>query len=270
MAYSSKPLQNTIVFVLLLLSKAALTQEQNTEYDTYAFALEWSGTVCKFNDCRVFDKSYSGTFNIHGLWPDRNNGDNPFFCTNTPLGYSDLQKGLQYSLQSYWSGLYSDDQSFLEHEWGKHGTCWNPQYGNMDEIPEKVRSFVEVARERTNQIPSDYLNLVVHLSSDVYRIFNDLEKQGIVPSDNQLYSLSQIKGALKKAYGTDEIAVNCLRDETGQSYFSDILMCLDKNYNPIPCKTAYLSGGCPSTGLKYPEKKIGDGEVKKKTEVVIF
>jgi ribonuclease T2 len=32
-------------------------------------------------------------------------------------------------MNKYWNGLYSDDETFLSHEWSKHGTCFD---GNID------------------------------------------------------------------------------------------------------------------------------------------
>lgn len=69
---------------------------------------------------------------IHGLWPDYCDGTYTQYCdesrqyTNisdilTAAGRTDL---LDF-MDVYWKDQGGDDESFWEHEWGKHGTCYS-------------------------------------------------------------------------------------------------------------------------------------------------
>lgn len=92
--------------LLLIFMSAGIVMSNDHTYDYYSFALEWPGSVCKFKNCAE-DHTIAGTWNLHGLWPDANNGHHPFFCTKTPTDWDNLPKDLRNSLAQYWSGLYS-------------------------------------------------------------------------------------------------------------------------------------------------------------------
>jgi ribonuclease T2 len=76
------------------------------DYDNYSLAIEWSGTVCRFKSCTE-DNSARDNWNLHGLWPNKDDGNHPFTCTSTPLNFESLESGLRNDLNLYWSGLYS-------------------------------------------------------------------------------------------------------------------------------------------------------------------
>lgn len=123
----------------------------------------------------------------------------------------------------------------------------------MTRVPQALEQPLITARNYQGQRPSDFLNLVVTLSRDVYNVYDMLEKNGIVPSDERSYSHSQIQRAFKDAYGVNEVHIECVRDESGKPYFSSVMLCLDKNYNPINC-TSNSESGCPANEIRYPIK----------------
>ena len=134
-----------LVFIgCCILSRSSLAQSTK-DYDSYALALEWQGTVCKFKDCQQ-DYTAAGTWNLHGLWPDADNGKHPFFCTNVPLNWDGLSQDLKTLLSQYWSGLYSSQQQFLDHEWTKHGTCWRTDYGTISQMPAPLQQMLTSVR----------------------------------------------------------------------------------------------------------------------------
>jgi ribonuclease T2 len=70
------------------------------------------------------------SWTIHGLWPDHCDGTFDASCDSTrnyqnitsiisSFGKTEL---LSY-MQTYWKDYNGDDESFWQHEWGKHGTC---------------------------------------------------------------------------------------------------------------------------------------------------
>jgi len=176
--------------ILLFVGICALfrsSASQSTKnYDSYALALEWQGTVCKFKNCGQ-DYTAAGTWNLHGLWPDADNGQHPFFCTNAPLNWDNLSDDLKKQLSLYWSGLYSSQQQFLDHEWTKHGTCWRTDYGTISMMPNQLQQLLTTIRTHS-QNSADFLNFVVTLSKQVYRVYDLLSQNGISPSTTATYT----------------------------------------------------------------------------------
>lgn len=73
---------------------------------------------------------FSNSWTIHGLWPDHCDGTYDANCDSSraytnitdileSYGKTDL---LSY-MNEYWLDENGDNESFWEHEWGKHGTC---------------------------------------------------------------------------------------------------------------------------------------------------
>ena len=226
----------TLVALLALtaLSFSMVTLEKNLEmgqYDHYTFTVEWPGTVCLSQNCN--QDFVTGThFNLHGLWPDGTGGRYPSYCTNTPLNFYNLPSDLLSLLKEYWSGLYSSEQGFINHEWTKHGTCWNPTYGYLNQMPSAVRSIVSTARSSGSQNPADFLRLVVALSKDAYNVYNILANAGITPSQSTTYSYNSIVNALGNKLGISQFNVACQSGNLQAVYF-----CLDKNYQPTDCSS---------------------------------
>ena len=67
---------------------------------------------------------------VHGLWPDHCDGTYSQYCDENRQ-YKNISAILQsYGktellayMEKYWKDQGGNDESFWEHEWGKHGTC---------------------------------------------------------------------------------------------------------------------------------------------------
>ena len=67
---------------------------------------------------------------VHGLWPDRCDGTYEANC-DAARAYTNITQILQAAgqtalldyMNTYWKDYQGNDESFWEHEWGKHGTC---------------------------------------------------------------------------------------------------------------------------------------------------
>ena len=220
----------------------------DTNYDIYLYVSEWPGTVCKYNDCK-YDNVKTRHFNLHGLWPQYLNGSWPQNCTNTPLNYDSFDQSLKTQLTEYWSGLYTKEEDFLGHEWGKHGTCWNPTFGVLNKMPTPLRPTVSAARARTTQSSSDFLKLVVSIIEDLYDFYAIFRNGGILPSDEQTYSLADMRKVISSKLGisTTGFALKC----QDRKYLDTILVCLDKNYQPRDGCEKFLEGDCDDQ-VSYP------------------
>lgn len=63
------------------------------------------------------------TFTVHGLWPQRRDGTWPEFCDSSSQLDMDEIEDLLPDLEKAWPSWSSDDETFWNHEWTRHGTC---------------------------------------------------------------------------------------------------------------------------------------------------
>ena len=94
----------------------------------------------------------SDSWTIHGLWPDHCDGTYDANC-DAARAYTNITQILQAAgatdllsyMNIYWKDYQGNDESFWEHEWGKHGTCistLNPScYTNYSPQEEVVDFF---------------------------------------------------------------------------------------------------------------------------------
>ena len=127
-------------FISILATLFIMSIEVVRSYDYYILAVELPGTVCKSRDCNYLDSLTSTSINMHGLWPNYNNGSYPQFCTEDKYDPSKLTSETISLLNSNWAGLYSDSNNFRSHEWEKHGTCFQ-----NNQI--KIKSFLRILEE---------------------------------------------------------------------------------------------------------------------------
>ena len=122
--------------------------------------------------------------------PDECNGSYQQFCDESRQ-YKNITQILQhfnrYDLLTYmalyWKDYQGQDESFWEHEWGKHGTC--------------ISTFD--TKCYTDYVPTqevvDYFEKTLQLFS-VLDTFAFLKDAGIVPSVSKTYTYSEIRKAL--------------------------------------------------------------------------
>lgn len=76
------------------------------------------------------NKGPNNSWTLHGLWPDRCDGTYDANCdpsreyTNiTAILNSYGKTDLLAYMNTFWKDYQGNDETFWEHEWGKHGTC---------------------------------------------------------------------------------------------------------------------------------------------------
>ena len=139
---------------------------------------------------------------IHGLWPDHCDGTYSQYCDEsrqykniTQILESFYRYDLLDYMNVYWKDQGGNDESFWEHEWGKHGTCistFDPSCYIGYQPQQEVVDFFE----KTVQLFSKL---------DTYRFLKDA---GIVPSVNATYTYTQIRQALVKDRGVN-VTIEC-------------------------------------------------------------
>ena len=97
-------------------------------------------------------------------------------------------------MENYWLSDNGQDETFWEHEWAKHGTCYstlNPDC-YTDYVPqEEVVDFFNVTATLFESLPT----------------YQWLADAGITPS-NQQYSSSDILNALQQGFG-ESVIISC-------------------------------------------------------------
>ena len=134
---------------------------------------------------------------IHGLWPDHCDGTYSQYCDESRQ-YTNITQILEsfnrYDLLDYmnvyWKDEGGNDESFWEHEWGKHGTC----ISTLD-----PSCYIDY---QPQQEVVDFFQKTVQLFSklDTYEFLKDA---GIVPSANATYTYTQITQALVRHRGVN-------------------------------------------------------------------
>lgn len=68
----------------------------------------------------LFKCNSSSNFTIHGLWNEHSD-----FCTTEPFNITSISPETIKNMNKYWYSCYENSSKFWEHEWSKHGTCFN-------------------------------------------------------------------------------------------------------------------------------------------------
>ncbi len=150
---------------------------------------------------------------------------------------------LQY-MQTYWKDYTGDDESFWEHEWGKHGTCISTLkpscYTNYQPTQEAV----------------DFFNRAVSLFQTLPS-YSWLAAAGIVPSSTATYTLSAIQSALTSHFGF-AVTINCNSNkELDELWYHYNVQGSVQSGTFQPATPVGSGSTCPSTGIKYLPKPGG-------------
>ncbi|KIP11112.1 hypothetical protein PHLGIDRAFT_64365 [Phlebiopsis gigantea 11061_1 CR5-6] len=189
----------------------------------------------------------SDSWTIHGLWPDNCDGTYSENCDSS-RDYTDISSLLTAQgasdtlsyMQKYWVDINGKDETFWEHEWSTHGTCYSTL--NTACLPSGSPKGAEAVA---------FFNTVVGLFKTL-PTYEWLAAAGITPSSSKTYTLSAITSALKSASGVTP-ALDCSSGALNQiSYYFNLKGSLiDGDFVAID---APKKGSCASTGLKYPLK----------------
>src|SRR5690349_6185157 len=130
-----RALRATVLLALALL--AACEPESNVDH--YTLALSWQPAFCEYNtrkpECGALDENDFAATNLtlHGLWPNADDGDHPFYC-GVPASDRRVDEtgdwcalpapGIDQATESALAEAMPGSRSCLDrHEWIKHGTC---------------------------------------------------------------------------------------------------------------------------------------------------
>lgn len=192
------------------------------DWDHFVFAQEWPVAVCeqakeKMHNCTI--PSVVHSWGIHGLWPSLKDTRGPTNCNlSKPFDFSKL-KPLLNELHQFWPNMYADtnDSTFWQHEWEKHGRCATTLPATADEYMYFKQS----------------LQLIKQFDASIL-----LKNKRILPSNVTMYTLAQIQNALKKQLGNKNVVIECTKDlATGKDMLYEVEICMNKQFQPIDCYT---------------------------------
>ncbi|KAK3177225.1 hypothetical protein OEA41_008554 [Lepraria neglecta] len=150
---------------------------------------------------------------VHGLWPDHCDGTYSQYCDESRQ-YTNISailksynaNSLLSYMETYWKDDGGNDESFWEHEWGKHGTCISTFDPNcyVDYTPQE-----EVV---------DFFQKTIDLfkTLDTYAF---LAIAGIVPSTTKGYTSAQIEHALGAFRRGVNASIQCTGNQLNQVYY---------------------------------------------------
>jgi len=146
-------------------------------------------------------------------------------------------------METYWKNDDGTDESFWEHEWGKHGTCYSTLEPScyIDYQPqEEVVDFFATTVGLFKQLPT----------------YNYLAAANIYPSATKNYTYDEVMAALNKPRGVNAT----LECEDGQLYevyytFNTIGSIADGTF--VPSNPVGEGVGCPES-FQYLPKNASD------------
>ncbi|KAG4438713.1 hypothetical protein IFR05_005793 [Cadophora sp. M221] len=191
----------------------------------------------------------NNSWTVHGLWPDKCDGTYEANCdpsreyTNiTAILQSYEKTDLLSYMNTYWKDYQGNDETFWEHEWGKHGTC-------ISTLDTKCYSGHSGQEEVV-----DYFEVAVELFKGLDS-FAFLEKAGIVPSTTTTYTLAQIQDVLTAAHGFP-VTLGCSGTLFEEIWYHYNVLGSVPTGEFVPTSPDGSKSDCPATGLRYVPKYL--------------
>ncbi|EIM82063.1 ribonuclease T2 [Stereum hirsutum FP-91666 SS1] len=148
------------------------------------------------------DIGEADSFGIHGLWPDKCNGQFYENCDSS-RDYSsssisnNLPSQLKSFMETYWQSNDESPEAFWAHEWSTHGTC-------VSTLEPSCFSGYTSGAEATL-----YFQTIVNLFQEL-NVYQALSDAGITPSSSKKYSASAMQDAIQSgtSYTPDLVCTN--------------------------------------------------------------
>lgn len=187
-------------------------------------------------------------FTLHGLWPDNCDGQYEQFCDNS-MNIRSAREILQEhneiellrKMEKVWKNFNGNDDSLWVHEFNKHATC-------LSTIKESC-----YLNFKKDQNVIDFFKKTVELYEEL-PTYEWLAENGIVPSNDQLYSKKQIEDTLSARFG-QPVFIKCNKYHALQEvwYFYHLRgSVINGDYVAIP---SLLNSQCPEEGIRYIPKE---------------
>jgi ribonuclease T2 len=191
------------------------------------------------------------SWTIHGLWPDRCDGTYDANCdpsreyTNISSIISSFGKTeLLAYMQTYWKDYQGNDETFWEHEWGKHGTCIStlePECYSDHTATEEVVDFFQKTVDLFKTLPS----------------YEWLAAAGITPSTSATYTTAAIQSAIAAKRPGVSVTLGCRSGVLDEIWYHYDVRGSVVTGEFVPANPDGTKSTCPATGIKYLPKNGG-------------
>jgi len=197
------------------------------EYDLLIFARFWMGEPSTDIACGSFAAS---NLTVHGLWPQYTEAHEdshlwPQFCnaSSAATGVSDRVQQKMLPLWQQYARSYPDTsdlkyKGLAEHEWNRHGVCWNSSVNQLaasDDLDNLQIEFFERSMDLVERFPTPAI-------------------LGNALRSNTTIALADLQAAFG---GKDMVTLQCTKD--GQ--LSMVSLCFDKQLSKqITCPDSVL------------------------------
>ncbi|KAG6035552.1 hypothetical protein E4U41_006012 [Claviceps citrina] len=186
------------------------------------------------------------SWTIHGLWPDNCDGSYPARC-DISRAYTDIEDILSSAgasetldyMKTFWKDYQGDDETFWQHEWGKHGTCissLNPECYSGYEPKEEAVDFFKKTVELFKSLPT----------------YEWLAEAGITPLSTKYYSLNKIQGVLSEKHGA-KVTLSCKGKSLNEVWYHYNVRGSLQTGKFVPAEPDGTKGKCPSQVLYRPK-----------------
>jgi ribonuclease T2 len=143
-------------------------------------------------------------------------------------------------MQTYWKDYMGDDETFWEHEFGKHGTCMSTLK------PECYTNY-----QPTDEV-ADYFSRAVSLFKTL-PTYDWLAAAGIVPSTTATYTLAAIQAALTAHHGHN-VVIRCSGASLNELWYHFHVQGSIQGGRFQAVDPVGSGSTCPATGIKYLPK----------------
>lgn len=219
-----------------------IIQTQFWDYDT---------SYNKRETPRTDKRDTSDVFTIHGLWNDLCDGSYKQYCDSS-LEFADSdnlediianqfnRQDLYDAMSTYWLSNSGSDASLWEHEYNKHGTCFNTLHpecftGTYTRFENAIAFFQKVV-EVWSGLPS----------------YDLLQQAGITPSADQQYLLLDVQAALAAGHLGKEVYVGCTSGAINEVWYFHHVKgnAITGEYEAVDSLTL---SDCPDSVWYYPK-----------------
>ncbi|KAG5927221.1 hypothetical protein E4U42_002449 [Claviceps africana] len=148
-------------------------------------------------------------------------------------------------MQDFWKDYQGDDETFWQHEWGKHGTCISslePTCYTDYQSKEEAVDFFKKTVELFQALPT-------------YRWLADA---GITPSSTRHYSLSQIQSVLSQQHGA-AVTLGCKGKALNEVWYHFNVRGSLQDGEFVPAAPDGMKGRCPAQVLYRPKSESFEG-----------
>eukprot|EP01114_Cavostelium_apophysatum_P000955 TRINITY_DN1082_c0_g1_i1.p1 TRINITY_DN1082_c0_g1~~TRINITY_DN1082_c0_g1_i1.p1 ORF type:complete len:230 (+),score=8.74 TRINITY_DN1082_c0_g1_i1:124-813(+) len=184
------------------------------DWDYILVMARWPGTVANGNTL----PSNVTSFTLHGLWPTRDDGSWPSYCTNQPFDPDAIQS-LVPQLWESWYDYTGNGFDFWSHEWTKHGTCAESDTPMNSEF--------------------HYFSTAIQIIQK-FDPLKSLSAAGITPNNTVSYSSDAVVTAFQNYFGC-EPSVTCSDVSGVGSSIDTIQFCINKNLQLETCPSSLKS-----------------------------